>query len=118
MQAFKGKSGPCWERHQAVVYNGPWKAVIDDDGHTLYRGKRMAVCDKTFQIYSRAPYADAITLVPPVTEIPLADAEPFDCRKDAVRDPRETKGLRSSHPQAASLSLLQISGECGPSGCC
>ncbi|MDB5338013.1 MAG: arsenite S-adenosylmethyltransferase [Planctomycetaceae bacterium] len=113
VQAFKGKAGPCFERHQAVVYNGPWKAVIDDDGHTLYRGKRMAVCDKTFQIYSRAPYADAITLVPPVTEIPLAEARPFNCKVDAVRDPKETK---ATGPIA--MPLLQISGECGPSGCC
>ncbi len=38
VRAFKGKDGPCWERNQAVVYKGPWKAVQDDDGHTLYRG--------------------------------------------------------------------------------
>ncbi len=111
--AFKGKAGPCFERHQAVIYNGPWKAVIDDDGHTLYRGKRMAVCDKTFQIYSREPYADAITLIPPVTDIPLAQARPFNCQVDAVRDPRETKGTA---PEGG--SLLQISGDCGASGCC
>ena len=113
VQAFKGKAGPCFERHQAVIYNGPWKAVIDDDGHTLYRGKRMAVCDKTFQIYSRAPYAGAITLVPPATEIPLAQARPFNCKVDAVRDPQETK---ARGPIA--MPLLQISGECGASGCC
>ncbi len=113
VQAFKGKAGPCFERHQAVIYNGPWKSVIDDDGHTLYRGKRMAVCDKTFQIYSRAPYADAITLVPPVTDIPLAEARPFNCKVDAVRDPKETK---ATGPMA--LPLLQISGDCGSDGCC
>ncbi|MES2789009.1 MAG: methyltransferase domain-containing protein [Planctomycetota bacterium] len=113
IQAFKGKAGPCFERHQAVIYNGPWKAVIDDDGHTLYRGKRMAVCDKTFQIYSRAPYADALTPVPPAKEIPLAQARPFNCKVNAIRDPRETKGTA-----APGMPLLQISGDCGPEGCC
>lgn len=113
VQAFKGKAGPCLERHQAVIYNGPWKAVVDDDGHTLFRGKRMAVCDKTFNLYSQAPYAEDITPIVPVQDIPLAKAKPFDCRKSAVRDPRETKSETSS-----SLSLLPISEECGPSGCC
>lgn len=113
LQAFKGKLGPCLERRQAVIYNGPWKAVIDDDGHTLYRGKRMAVCDKTFQIYSQAPYADKITPVPPVTEIPYAEARPFNCRVDSVRDPRETKGTTP-----IGLTLLQIDDGCGPTGCC
>jgi SAM-dependent methyltransferase len=47
--AYKGKQGPCLERKQAVIYRGPWLKVIDDDGHVLERGKRMAVCDKTFQ---------------------------------------------------------------------
>ena len=46
--AYKGKEGPCIERNQAVIYRGPWKQVLDDDGHTLERGARMAVCDKTF----------------------------------------------------------------------
>lgn len=113
VQAFKGKTGPCLERHQAVIYNGPWKAVIDDDGHTLYRGKRMAVCDKTFQIYSRAPYSTEITRVPPAAEVPLALALPFNCKVDAIRDPRETKSTTPS-----SMPLLQLSGDCGPSGCC
>ena len=53
--AYKGKEGPCIERNQAVIYRGPWKQVVDDDGHTLERGARMAVCDKTFKLYSSRP---------------------------------------------------------------
>lgn len=113
VQAFKGKAGPCLERQQAVIYKGPWKAVIDDDGHTLFRGKRMAVCDKTFNIYSQAPYAEDIAPIPPACDIPLAQAKPFDCRKNAVRDPHETKNA-----VPAGLSLLPLSDECGPTGCC
>ena len=40
------QAGPCWEREQAVIYRGPWSKVIDDDGHVLERGKRMAVCER------------------------------------------------------------------------
>lgn len=53
--AYKGKEGPCIERNQAVIYRGPWKQVVDDDNHVLPRGSRIAVCDKTFQIYSNPP---------------------------------------------------------------
>ena len=91
--AHKGKQGPCWEREQAVIYRGPWRKVIDDDGHVLERGKRMAVCDNTFQIYNREPYADDILPIGPYQTISLEDAGAFDCRRSALRDPRETKGL-------------------------
>jgi arsenite methyltransferase len=93
VQAFKGKEGPCLERSQAVVYRGPWKSVTDDDGHTLFRGERMAVCDKTFHIYASEPYRGDVELVVPYEEVKLEDAASFDCRKDARRHPRETKGL-------------------------
>ena len=91
--AHKGKQGPCWERKQGVIYRGPWLKVIDDDGHVLERGKRMAVCDKTFQIYKREPYARDILSVAPYQAISLEEAAAFDCRRSALRDPRETKGL-------------------------
>ncbi len=91
--AYKGKQGPCWERKQAVVYRGPWRKVFDDDGHVLERGKRMAVCDKTFQLFNREPYAIDIFPVEPLSPIPLAEATEFDCKRSALRHPRETKGL-------------------------
>lgn len=110
--AYKGKEGPCLERDQAVIYRGPWKKVYDDDGHVLERGKRAAVCDKTFKIYSRAPYRDQFVFVEPYSEIPLEDAKDFDCRRRAARHPRETKGM--------DYRVTDNSGEscCGPDGCC
>jgi len=91
--AYKGKEGPCLERNQAVIYKGPWKQVLDDDGHYLKRGAHTAVCDKTFNIYSKAPYNQDIIPVPPIKDIPLDKAEEFDCSRSAERDPRETKGV-------------------------
>ncbi len=92
--ATKGKQGPCWERNQAVIYKGPWKQVLDDDQHVLKRGVRTAVCDKTFQIFRRAPYRRDVVLVEPPKGVPLAGAKPFDCSRPAERDARETKGMR------------------------
>ena len=109
--AYKGKQGACWERNQAVIYNGPWKKVIDDDGHILERSARMAVCDKTFQIYSKEPYKDQITAIEPIENIALEDAEEFDCRRTVKRHPRESKGLE--------YNLTDLSGEvCGDGGDC
>lgn len=90
--AYKGKEGPCLERNQAVIYKGPWRAVHDDDGHVLERGVPMAVCDKTFQIYTSEPYAADILPIPPRVAVALEKAGVFDCARPARRDPRETKG--------------------------
>lgn len=111
LTAYKGKEGPCLERKQAVIYRGPWKAVIDDDGHTLYRGERMAVCDKTFNIYTRAPYGDDIIAVEPYENISLKDAKTFACNKNARRHPRETKGLEYD------VTELRDGDACGPDCC-
>lgn len=92
IQAWKGKQGPCFERNQAVIYNGPFKKVLDDDGHALERGKRYAVCDKTFNLYQKAPYREHFSFVEPLTEIPLAEAQPFNCAASSLRHPKETKG--------------------------
>ena len=95
VRAFKGKDGPCWERKQAVIYKGPWKQVQDDDGHTICRGERMAVCDKTYQILTNpdGPYAQDIVPVPPYQDIPLESAQEYNCNNKAIRHPLETKGL-------------------------
>ena len=90
--AYKGKEGPCIEHNHAVIYRGPWKQVVDDDGHTLERGARMAVCDKTFKLYSQPPYSDEFILLPPREEVPAEKAGLFDCSRDHRRHPRETKG--------------------------
>lgn len=92
IQAWKGKEGSCIERNQAVVYNGPFAKVTDDDGHTMERGQRYAVCDKTYHLYKKAPYASHFTFIDPLTEIPVEEAKEFDCSRTVLRHPRETKG--------------------------
>lgn len=112
IEAFKGKEGACWERNQAVIYRGPFKEVLDDDGHRMERGVRYAVCDKTYHLYGQAPYEGQFDFVDPREEIALEDAEPFDCSRTAVRHPRETKGLDYD----ATIDASELC--CGPDGCC
>jgi len=111
IEALKGKQGPCVERNQAVIYRGPFKEVLDDDNHRMERGRRYAVCDKTFNIYRKAPYAAFFEFVEPVTPIPLEQARPFDCSRTALRHPRETKGMDYNLTTEASQC-------CDGGGCC
>ncbi|HSV62482.1 MAG TPA: methyltransferase domain-containing protein [Chthoniobacterales bacterium] len=92
IEAFKGKQGECFERNQAVIYRGPFKEVLDDDNHRMERGKRYAVCDKTYNLYRKAPYHESFEFVEPIVELPLAEAAPFDCSRTSLRHPKETKG--------------------------
>ncbi len=93
VRAWKGKQGDCWDHNQAVIYRGPWRQVHDDDGHVLVRGVPTAVCEMTFNIYTRSPYDRDVIAVQPRTAVAPRDAKPFDCSRDVIRHPRETKGL-------------------------
>jgi hypothetical protein len=92
IEALKGKQGPCFERNQAVIYRGPFKEVLDDDGHRMTRGQRYAVCDKTYNLYKKSPYYDSFEFIDPLNNIPLHEAKPFDCSHTPLRHPKETKG--------------------------
>ena len=111
--AHKGKQGPCLERNQAVIYRGPFKQVEDDDNHVYYRGRRMAVCDKTFQLLRKEPYAHQFEFVEPREPVPQEAAARFDCSRPTHRHPRETKGLEYD-------ATTQSNGACTDSGgsCC
>ncbi len=111
VEAFKGKQGPCFERNQAVVFRGPFKEVLDDDNHRMERGIRYAVCDKTYNLYRKAPYAEFFEFIEPLTEIPLGEAQPFDCTRTAIRHAKETKGQDYKANTEASAC-------CDGGGCC
>jgi ubiquinone/menaquinone biosynthesis C-methylase UbiE len=112
VEAWKGKEGPCYETNKAVIYRGPWRQVVDDDGHVFRRGERTAVCEKTFEIMTREPYAGEFDPVLPLEAIDIAETRPFDCHRKAPRHPRETKGMDYS-------ATTDVSGEaCDGSDCC
>ena len=110
VQAFKGKQGACFEHNQAVIYQGPFKSVQDDDGHRFDRGIRMAVCDKTFKLLQREPYAGHFAALEPLVAINTEEAQPFECSADSRRHPKETKGQDYSATTEGS--------QCTDGGCC
>lgn len=93
IEAIKGKQGDCFEFNQAVIYRGPFREVLDDDGHRLRRGDRVAVCDKTFQLYQKSPYAEFFEFIAPRVPVKPDEAKAYDCAKGRLRHPRETKGM-------------------------
>ena len=119
VRAYKGKQGACLERHQAVVYKGPWKQVLDDDGCVYKRGERMAVCDKTFQLLTRSgsPYAEAVIGLEPYASIPIEQALPVECQEMDIRDPRVTKGQGYRETRTANGMVCATDAETD-SGCC
>ncbi|HRJ07098.1 MAG TPA: methyltransferase domain-containing protein [Prosthecobacter sp.] len=92
VQAWKAGQGPYLDRSQAVIYKGPFLKVQDDDGHAMERGKRYAVCEKTFKLLQNEPYCACFEFIEPRTEVPLDSAPPFDCSSMRLRHPKETKG--------------------------
>lgn len=114
VRAYKGKQGPCYEHNQAVVYKGPWKQVRDDDNHIFFRGQRMAVCKKTYDIMTdpSGPYAGEVVGIEPIAAIEPKDARLFDCKRVALRHPKETKGQDYHLTTDATVDC------CGTDGCC
>ena len=113
VEAFKGKQGDCFELNQAVIYRGPFREVLDDDGHRLRRGDRVAVCDKTFQLYRKAPYAEHFEFIEPRVPVKPEEAKPYDCAHGKLRHPRETKGMEYNATTEASKCC-----DGGNGGCC
>ena len=111
VRAFKGKQGECFERNQPVIYKGPFREVLDDDGHRMERGIRYAVCDKTYNLYKKPPYATCFEFIQPLTDIPVSQASPFDSSRSARRHPKETKGQNYKATTKASQC-------CDGGGCC
>jgi hypothetical protein len=74
----------------------------------------MAVCEKTFEIYIRpnSPYASSIIGIEPYEPVSRDEAKKFNCKVNATRHPRETKGLEYNKTEIADHSV------CGPDGCC
>ncbi|MGZ8227691.1 MAG: methyltransferase domain-containing protein [Methylococcaceae bacterium] len=89
--AVKPEQGPCIDKGHAVIYRGPYSRVYDDDGHVYYRGKRMAVCERTCKLLTGDAYGSDFIGIAPAEEWP---GTPWDCATGSLRAVSETKGGR------------------------
>ena len=88
--AVKGEDLPCIDKGHAVIYKGPYAETTDDEGHVFYRGKRMAVCERTYQFLTTGPYGDDFIGIPPTLE--KEDVEGCALIIGTLRPASETKG--------------------------
>jgi arsenite methyltransferase len=100
--AVKPETKPCIDKCHAVIYRGPFSEVYDEEGHVYYRGQRMAVCERTYQLLTSAAYGEHFIGIEPAIDFP---GTPWDCATGTIRDVSATKGG-------------QHQGQCGPGGAC
>lgn len=66
--AVKPQAEPCVDKGHAVIYRGPFAKVYDDENHVFYRGQRMAVCERSYNLLTGAAYGDQFIGIAPVQE--------------------------------------------------
>ena len=95
VEAFKSGQGPRLERHQAVIYKGPFASVTDDGGHTYLRGQPMAVCHQTFERMGLKPYRNLFERIEPSDPVLAEKASAFHGSPMQIREPKELKQTMS-----------------------
>jgi hypothetical protein len=64
----------CTYVGQRAVYHGPFKAVIDEEGHLFARETAVEVCTDTAAKLSRPPYRGVFTVTDPTQPIAQVDS--------------------------------------------
>lgn len=94
--------------------------IVSDEDVTdvLRRRVRTAACEKTFRVFSRAPYRAHLEWVPPRVLVPLEAASLFLCGPTTLRrDPRDTKGQDYRVTTEAAPVCSKLDGG-GSEACC
>ena len=66
VRAYKfEKTAGCVFIGQHAVYNGPFKVIIDEEGHVFPRNQAIEVCTDTAQKLSEVPYKGMFTILDP-----------------------------------------------------
>ncbi|MGR9086961.1 MAG: methyltransferase domain-containing protein [Gammaproteobacteria bacterium] len=87
--AVKPRNEPCLDKGHAVIYRGPYAQVSDDEGHVYYRGRRMAVCERSYRLLTGDAYGDDFIGIAPLADRP---GNPWCAPAGTLRSPAETKG--------------------------
>lgn len=63
--AWKPLDAPAREDGHALIYKGPFRQVVDDEGRVLPRGVRISACTRTAASYAREPFRSHVEVVAP-----------------------------------------------------
>ena len=65
---FEKKEG-CVYIGQKAIYKGPFKAVLDEEGHLFPRDEAVEVCTDTSEKLKKSPYSEFFTVIEPDGEM-------------------------------------------------
>jgi radical SAM protein with 4Fe4S-binding SPASM domain len=74
------KTAGCVFIGQKAIYNGPFKAIIDEEGHLFPRGEAVEICTDTAQKLASAPYRGMFIITDPTGEF----QESYSCCTDGT----------------------------------
>jgi SAM-dependent methyltransferase len=66
--ATKPQSEPSLDKGHAVIYRGAFSKVYDDEGQVFFRGQRMAVCERSYQLLTSDVYVEQFIGIAPAQE--------------------------------------------------
>jgi len=70
VRAFKfQKSSECNFQGHRAIYNGPFKVIIDDEGHVFSRNQVVVICTDTLEKLNYPPYLGSFTILEPNGDI-------------------------------------------------
>jgi radical SAM protein with 4Fe4S-binding SPASM domain len=64
------KTAGCVSIGQRAIYNGPFKAILDEEGHLFPRGEEVEVCTDTARKLQNPPYAGLFIITDPTRAAP------------------------------------------------
>jgi len=97
--AVKGEEVACVDKGHAVIYKGPYAETKDDEGHVYYRGKRMAVCERSYHLLTEGPYADDFIGISPQA---IVEEKTWCAPVGTLRPANETKSAQHTNGNKAS----------------
>lgn len=66
IRSFKYDKSPlCNFQGHRAIYNGPFKVIIDDEGHVFTRNQVVEICTDTLNKLNRSPYLGSFTIIGP-----------------------------------------------------
>ena len=77
VRAYKfEKSSSCNFQGHRAVYNGPYKVIIDDEGHVFQRNQVVEVCTDTVNKLTKPPYLNSFTILQPSEDAEISYCSP------------------------------------------
>jgi len=90
--AIKPKEETAQDQGHAVMYRGPYSEVYDDDGYAYFKGIRMAVSDKMYELLTSEAYGEDFIGIEPAEDFETCE---WNAEPGSLRSAAQTKG--SSH---------------------